>query len=123
MLRNLLIIFLRELENRLEKQKATQRYIEEFKTKRDEVGAQFNLSPNIHVQILQTDLHTFPIRISGGNLIKDQGILSLVIILLILITSSIHNVWILLGENCCWSLLALLCNTLFSWICCLAYLG
>ena len=86
MLRNLLIIFLRELENRLEKQKATQRYIEEFKTKRDEVGAQFNLSPNIHVQILHTDLHTFPVRISGGNLIKDQGILSLVIILLILIT-------------------------------------
>jgi len=27
----------RELENRLQKQKATQRYIEEFKTKRDEV--------------------------------------------------------------------------------------
>ena len=29
------------------------------------------------------------------------------IILLILITLSVDNVWILLGENCCWSLLAL----------------
>ena len=71
------------------------------------MGAQFDLSPNIHLQTLQTDLHTFPIRISGGNLIKDQGIFSFVIILLILITSSLHNVWVLLGESCCWSLLAL----------------
>ena len=30
------------------------------------------LSPNIHIQILQTDLHTFPWRISWENLIKDQ---------------------------------------------------
>ena len=29
------------------------------------------LSPNIHIQILQTDLHTFPLRISCENLIKD----------------------------------------------------
>ena len=32
------------------------------------------LSPNIHKQILQTDLYTFPSRISWENLIKDQGI-------------------------------------------------
>jgi len=34
-----------------------------------------SLSPNtIHLQILQTDLHTFPLRISWENLIKDHGI-------------------------------------------------
>ena len=38
---------------------------------------------------------------------KDHGIFPLVIILLILITLSLDNVWILLGENCFWSLLAL----------------
>ena len=65
------------------------------------------LSPNIHIQILQTDVHTSPLRISWENLIKDHGIFSLVIILLILITLSLDNVWILLGENCCWSLLGL----------------
>ena len=32
---------------------------------------------------------------------------SMMIILLILITLSLDNVWILLGENCCWSLLGL----------------
>ena len=32
------------------------------------------LSPNIHIQILQTDLYTFPWRISEENLIKDQSI-------------------------------------------------
>ena len=31
----------------------------------------------------------------------------MMIILLILITLSLDNVWILLGENCCWSLLGL----------------
>ena len=40
----------------------------------------------VHVQILQTDLYTFSQRVSGENLIKDQGIFSLVIILLVLIT-------------------------------------
>ena len=40
-----------------------------------------SLSPNIHIQILQTGLYTFPLRISWENLIKDQGIFSLVIIL------------------------------------------
>ena len=64
-------------------------------------------NPNIHIQILQTDLHTCPLRISWENLIKDQGIFSMMIILLILITLSLDSVWILLGENCCWSLLGL----------------
>ena len=65
------------------------------------------LSPNIHIQILHTDLYTFPLRISWENLIKDHGIFSMMIILLILITLSLDSVWILLGENCCWSLLRL----------------
>ena len=64
-------------------------------------------SPNIHIQILQTDLHTSTLRISWENLIKDHRIFSVVIILLILITLSLDSVWILLGETCCWSLLAL----------------
>ena len=64
------------------------------------------LSPNIHIQILQTDLHTSPLTISWENLIKDQSIFSIVIILLILITLSLDSVW-MLGETCCWSLLAL----------------
>ena len=65
------------------------------------------LSPSIHIQILQTDLHTFPFRISLENLIKHQGIFSFVIIFYILKTLSFDNVWKLLGENCCWSLLGL----------------
>ena len=44
------------------------------------------LSPNIHIQILQTDLYTFPYRMSKENLIKDQSIFPLVITLFILIT-------------------------------------
>ena len=40
-------------------------------------------------------------------MIKDHGIFSMMIILLILITLSLDSVWILLGENCCWSLLGL----------------
>ena len=65
------------------------------------------LSPSIHIQIPQTDLHTFPLRISWENLIKHQGIFSFVIIFYILTTLSLDNVWTLLGENCCWSLLGL----------------
>ena len=65
------------------------------------------LSPNIQVQILQSHLHTFPLRISWENLMKDPGIFSLVIILLSLITLSLGNVWIMLGEILCWSLLGL----------------
>ena len=69
---------------------------------------EFNpLSPNIHIQILQTDLHTSPLRISWQNLIKDHGIFSMMIILLILITLSLDSELISLGENCCWSLLGL----------------
>ena len=44
---------------------------------------------------------------SWENLIKDQSIFALVIILLILITFSFDNLWILLGENWCWSPLGL----------------
>ena len=40
-------------------------------------------------------------------MIKDHGIFSMMIILLILITLFLDSVWILLGENCCWSLLGL----------------
>ena len=32
------------------------------------------LSPNIHIEILQTDLYTFPCRMSKENLIKDQTV-------------------------------------------------
>ena len=35
------------------------------------------LSPNTHQQILQTDLYTFPYRISWEKLIKDQRFFSL----------------------------------------------
>ena len=49
---------------------------------RGHVASQFNtdkkcvnpLIPNIHKQILQNDLYTFPSKISCENLIKDQGI-------------------------------------------------
>ena len=34
----------------------------------------YPLSPVIHIQILQTDCHTFPYRISWENLYKDQSI-------------------------------------------------
>ena len=44
------------------------------------------LSPNIQIQILHTNLYTFPSRMSEENLIKDQRIFFLVIILLPLIT-------------------------------------
>ena len=44
------------------------------------------LSPNTHIQILQSDLRTFPLTTSWENLIKDQSIFFMVIILLILIT-------------------------------------
>ena len=61
----------------------------------------FNPSrPNIHLQILETDLF-------WENLIKDQSIFSVLISLLILISFSLYKVWISLGENCGWSLLGL----------------
>ena len=56
------------------------------------------LSPNVHIQILQTDLHTFPYRISLENLIKDQRFFPLVIFILLLISFSRDVVLILLGE-------------------------
>ena len=57
------------------------------------------ISPNIHIPILQTDLYTFPLRISKENLIKDQSIFSLVITSLILLSLSLDKLWISLGEN------------------------
>ena len=65
------------------------------------------LSPSVHIQILQTDLHIFPLRISWENLIKHQDVFSFMIIFYILTTLSLDNVWISLGENCCWSPLGL----------------
>ena len=62
------------------------------------------LSPKIHIQILQTDLNTFPYWISWENLFKDQSIFSEVIILFILINFSFNIVLTLLGEIWCWSL-------------------
>ena len=69
---------------------------------------QFNpLSPSIHIQILQTDLHTFPERMSWENLIKDQGIFFLGDHFINSHNLSVDSVWILLVENLSWSLLAL----------------
>ena len=65
------------------------------------------LSPSIHIQILQTDLHTFPLRISWENLIKDQGIFFLGDHFINSHNLSVDSVWILLGENWSWSLLGL----------------
>ena len=62
------------------------------------------LTPNIHIQILQTDLYTFPKRVSWENLIEDQIIFLLVIDRLILTTFPLGCVFILFGENWCWSL-------------------
>ena len=66
------------------------------------------LSHNIHIQILQTDFHTFPYTNSWENLLKDQNILPEAIIIFIVINFSFNYVLILLGENWCWSLLGLL---------------
>ena len=63
------------------------------------------LSPNIHLEILHTDLYMFPWKTSWENLLKDQSIFLKVTILVILITFSLHNVLIVWGENWCWSLL------------------
>ena len=62
-----------------------------------------SLSPDIHIQILQTDLHTFSKRIIKENLIKDQSISPLVILLSFLITFSLNYALILLREKGCWS--------------------
>ena len=63
------------------------------------------LSPNIHLEILHTDLYMFPWKTSWENLLKDQSIFLKVTILVILITFSLHYVLIVWGENWCWSLL------------------
>ena len=65
------------------------------------------LSPNIRKQILQTDLYTFPSQNKLGEIDKRSEILLFVIIWLILIDVALDNLWILLGENWCWSLLGL----------------
>ena len=65
------------------------------------------LSPNIHIQILLINFHTFPLRIDWEDLVKDQNASPVVMILLILLGVSVNDVWILWGENWCWSLLPL----------------
>ena len=58
----------------------TPRYTRQFSLSLGKVSpyifSKFNLlnplSPNIHIQILQTDLHTFSWRTSWENLVKDQ---------------------------------------------------
>ena len=47
------------------------------------------LSPNIHIQILQTDFHAFPLRICLENLMKDLRFFPLLIILVSLVTFSL----------------------------------
>ena len=47
------------------------------------------LSPNIHIQILQTDFHAFPLRICLENLMKDLRFFPSLIILVSLVTFSL----------------------------------
>ena len=65
------------------------------------------LSPNIQIQILHTNVHKLPYRISWQNLIKDQSISPLFIIFVNSPNLSFDDVLILFGENWCWSLLGL----------------
>ena len=65
------------------------------------------LSPNIFIQILQTDLYTFLHWISWENMKNNQSIFPLVIILSILITLSLDCILIMWGENWCLSVLGL----------------
>jgi len=64
------------------------------------------LIAKIQKQILQTDLHTFLIKNSWENLVQDQSILPWVIKLVILITFTLVDLLMLLGENWCCTLLA-----------------
>jgi len=59
------------------------------------------LSPNIHIQILETDRHTFPEGFSWENVTKDQRFSPWVIILILLITFALGHILMLLGENWC----------------------
>ena len=57
------------------------------------------LTPKIQIQILQTDLHTFLLRIVERICFKIEVILPLVINLVILITFTLVDMPMLLGEN------------------------
>ena len=63
------------------------------------------LSPKIHIQSLQTDLHLFLLRIVERIWFKIKAISLLVINLVTLITFTLDDLLMLVGENCCWSLL------------------
>ena len=69
-------------------------------------------------QILQTDLHTFPLRISWENLFEDQSIFRRLITLLIPTTFYLDYVLTSLGENELWSLLGLkgLDAAIYQWL-------
>ena len=57
------------------------------------------LSPKIHIQILQTDLHTFLLSIIGRIWFKIKAFSPLVINLIILITFTLDDLLTLLQEN------------------------
>ena len=57
----------------------------------------------IHIQILQTDLHTFLLRIVERIWFKIP--VPLIMNLVILVTFTLDDLLMLLGENRCWSLL------------------
>ena len=57
----------------------------------------------IHIQILQTDLHTFLLRIVERIWFKIP--VPLIMNLVILVTFTLDGLLMLLGENRCWSLL------------------
>ena len=57
------------------------------------------------MQILKTDLHTFPLWISWENLFEDQNVSHEAITLYILTTFSLDYVLTSFGENWFWSLL------------------
>ena len=61
------------------------------------------LSHKIHIQIVQTNLHTFLLR--TVERVLDQSIVPLVINLVILIACTLVDLLMLLGENWCWSFL------------------
>ena len=57
----------------------------------------------IHIQILQTDLHTFLLRIVERIWFKIP--VPLIMNLVILVTFTLDDLLMLLGENRCWLLL------------------